>query len=83
VPAPRSVEWNALSLASREVARHVTLREAAGYTYDEIALQLQRDRPELRHLPAPSPSKGCTKAWVSARARELRREIEATGAATY
>jgi hypothetical protein len=79
---PREVDWSALSLASREVVRHVTLRESAGFTYDEIALQLQRDQPELRHLPLPSPSKGYTKAWVSARARELRREIEQRDAAS-
>ncbi len=58
-----------------EVVKHVVLRQAAGYNYDEIALALQRDQPELRHVPLPPRRKGYTK-WVSARARELHAEID-------
>jgi hypothetical protein len=59
VPAPRSVEWNALSLASREVVLHITLRESAGYTYDEIAFALQAAQPAIcRCRPRGSRSAG-------------------------
>ena len=83
MPAPpASIEWNRLSPGSLETVRLITMRLAAGYTYDEIALVLDHQRPELRHLSPPAGGR-YTKAWVSARARELRHEIEQSGAATY
>jgi hypothetical protein len=44
---------------------------------------LDRKRPEFRHLEPPPPTKRIAKAWVQARCRELRREIEERGAASY
>ena len=79
-PLPRKVDWSALSLRSREAVLHITEREAAGFSLDEIAPTLDRERPELHHLQLPPK---VTKAWLAARMRDVRREIEATtGAAS-
>jgi hypothetical protein len=59
--------------------KHVVLRLAAGYTLDEIAAVLERDRPELRHLRLPAH---VSKESVAARMRELRREIRASASGT-
>ena len=70
----RSVEWSRLTPRSREIISQVGLRLTAGFSYDEIAEALDTQRPELRHLPLPPK---VTKSWVSARFREVRREIQA------
>ena len=80
--APEAIEWSELSPASQETIKHVMVRIAAGWTYEEVAVAMERERPELRHVPLP-PRGTFTKGWVAARARELRPEIERTGAATY
>ena len=67
---------------SREVVLHVGLREAGGYSLDEVVVILNREQPELRHLPPP-PRGLFTKSWIQARMREVRRELEGTGAASY
>ena len=72
-PNSRSVDWSRLTPRSREIMAQVALRLMAGYSYEEIAEQLDAERPELKHLPLP---KTVTKGWVSARFRELRREAE-------
>jgi hypothetical protein len=77
---PSEIDWGSLSPAAR--VRHITLRAAAGFDYQEIAEQLQAARPAFRHLTVPA-GKPITKLWVAARARELRREVEQSGAAQY
>ena len=70
-----------LSLRARELIRIISSREAAGFNLDEIAVVLDRRRPELRHLELPER---VTKAWLAARMRDVRREIEAmNGTATW
>lgn len=74
--ASRSVEWSRISPRGREIIAQIGLRLVAGFSYDEIAEALERERPELRHLPLPER---VTKSWVSARWRELRQEAETIG----
>ena len=70
-------------MRSREIVLHVVLPLAAGYEYDEVDERLDLECPDVRHLELPVPPKWITKPWVQARARELRREVEAVGAASY
>jgi hypothetical protein len=79
---PTSIEWNRLSPPSLEAVKLITMRMAAGYSYDEVALMLDAEQPELRHLKPPTDSRFTTQ-WVSKVHRELRAEIEQSGAATY
>lgn len=72
----RSVEWSRISPRGRDIIAQIGLRLVAGFSYEEIALELERTRPELQHLPLPEP---VTKSWVSARWRELRQEAEVIG----
>jgi hypothetical protein len=80
-PPPSTIDWDALSLRGREICLHVIVPLSAGFEYAEVAERLDRNRPEVRHLELPT--KAITKAWVQGRARELRREIEELGAASY
>jgi hypothetical protein len=67
-----------LSLRSREIVLHIGMRQAAGFSFDDVAIALNRKPPELRHLQPP-PSGKFTKLWVQARLRVVRREIEGDG----
>jgi hypothetical protein len=78
---PTGIDWDALSLRSREIVLHIVVPLSAGYEYVEVAERLTRNRPELRHLELPP--KSVSKLWVQARCRELRREIEERHAASY
>jgi len=80
---PAEIGWRVLSLRSREIVLHIVMPLAAGYEYDEVAARLDRERPEFRHPEPPAPGKSITRSWVQRRARELRREIEERGAASY
>ena len=40
-----------LSLPSREAVMHIAIREATGYSLDEIAVTLDRQRPEHWGFP--------------------------------
>jgi len=82
VAPPRKIDWSALSLRSREIVLQCSLREAAGLSIGEVADVLNREHPEFRHLEPP-PRGVYTKGWIQARLREVRREIEAGGLATY
>lgn len=73
---PEEVDWSELSPRGREIVRQVGLRLAAGFSYEEIAEILERDTPPFRHLELPLGGKPISKAWVSARTRELKVEIE-------
>lgn len=42
---PSEIDWSALSPAALETVAHISLREAAGNNYQEIAEQLQAARP--------------------------------------
>jgi hypothetical protein len=77
---PSEIDWSALSPAARETVVHVSMREAAGFNYREIAEMLQEARPAFKHLTVAA-GKGLTASWVASRARELRHEIERVGAA--
>lgn len=76
VAAPTEIEWHRLSPRGREILQQIALRLAAGYSYEEIADILDRDRPPFRHLEPPVGGKPISKNWVSSRARELKRECE-------
>ena len=80
---PSEIDWSVLSLRSREIILHVTTRLAAGYEYSEVAERLDRERPDVRHLELPPPTKRITKAWFQDRCRELRKEIEERRATSY
>ena len=77
--APQEIEWSRLSPAAIETAQ-IGFRLSAGYSFDEIAEQLDRVRPEFRHQELPP---AVTKGWVARRVADLRDEIERTGAASY
>lgn len=86
MPRPRSVEWSKLSPRSLEIVAQIVTRQSASYGLEEIAEQIDASRdghgnvPSIRHLKL---SKGAiTKGWIAARTKELRQEIEETGAAT-
>jgi hypothetical protein len=64
----------ALSMPSRAIILNVVFHLEAGYSFDEIAVILDRERPELRHVELPQR---VTKSWVQARLRDVRREIAA------
>jgi hypothetical protein len=76
VAPPSTVEWSALSPRSLEIAKQVGLRCAAGYAHDEIAVQIESTRGQVRNLELPEGP--ITKAWVAKLLTELRREIQAT-----
>ena len=78
---PAEIDWDALSLRSREIVLHFVVPLSAGYECVEVAERLNRNRPEFRHLELPP--KSISKLWVQARCRELRREIEESGAASF
>jgi hypothetical protein len=61
---PTSIEWNRLSPPSLEAVKLITMRMAAGYSYDEVALMLDTEQPELRRLKPPTDSRFTTQ-WVS------------------
>ena len=69
-------------MRSREIIKHVAVRQSAGYSLDEVVSALNLSQPELEHLEPP-PKARYTKAWVQSRLRDVRREIEETGAARY
>lgn len=71
---PEQIDWHALSPQARQVVAQIGFRLTAGYSLDEIAEILDRERPELRHLPLPAR---VTKSWVAVRVRELRQEMRA------
>ncbi|CAN5760039.1 hypothetical protein BH18ACT13_BH18ACT13_13590 [soil metagenome] len=71
--APATIDWSALSFASREIVGQIVLRLAAGYSAAEIAQMLTEARPKLKYHELPAGE--VRKEWVSARLRELRREI--------
>lgn len=73
--ASRVVEWSRLSPRGRELVRVIALRFAAGYSFDEIADMIEESRSEIR-ADLELPRGRVTKGWVSARFRELRRELE-------
>ena len=77
-PPPCEIDWNALSPRSREIVLHCSIREAAGYSLDEVAVALDRERPELRHLELPEK---VNEELGAGRLRDLRREIEERHAA--
>ena len=75
--APHSIEWSKLSPKARETAALVGLRLTAGLNLDEIAPILNAERDRIRFNALPK-SGSISKTWITARMRELRREIEAT-----
>jgi hypothetical protein len=62
-----------LSPAAREVLRHVGLRLSAGFTADEVAAVLDRERPMFRHHEVPPEVKRHPLAGRAATVPELRR----------
>ena len=72
---PPSVDWDRLTPKGRETATRISLREANGYSYGEIAVLLDAERDQLTHL---NPPPGQTRSsWISAKVRELKDEIRA------
>jgi len=53
-----------------ETVAHVALRLTAGFEIDEVAVMCERERATFRHLALPE--KPISKAWVSARMRDLK-----------
>ena len=76
LPAPQTVDWNALTPASREIAARIALRISAGLTVDEIVPLLNAETEKFRFNKLPKGR--ATKSWVLGRMRELRREIAET-----
>lgn len=69
------MSWSALSAESRETAALIGYRLSAGLTVDEVADELERERDQIKRNPLPLHGRPVTKSWVTARLRELRREI--------
>ena len=59
----------------RAFVTQVTLRLVAGLNYQEIADELQRERPVLKNLPLPAV---VSKAWVAQKQRRLREAVTKT-----
>jgi hypothetical protein len=74
---PAEIEWSRLSPAAREAAAQTLTRLSAGYSYQEVADQIQavRDGKSIRHLELPKTR--VTTGWISSALKQLRREIEA------
>lgn len=73
-PAPLagSVNWSTISPRGRQMLGQIGYRLAAGLTLDEVAEQLDRERPPLVGIEWP---KTVTKGWVSKELRVLKQEI--------
>ena len=68
--------------ASKETLKHIVMRLAAGYSYDEVAAQLQQAQPELRHVPSARREVVHESVGRDEGARAWRGD-RGTGAATY
>lgn len=79
VPTPPDhISWSSLTASSRETAVIIGLRMTAGMSTEEIADELERDRAQVKRNVLPAYDRPITKSWVSARMRDLRRDIERT-----
>ena len=77
---PSEVDWSLLSLRSREIVLHISLRQASGLSLDEVVAALNDSRPEIRHVDLRPL---VTKGWVQTKLRDVRRGISEVRAATY
>jgi TRAP-type C4-dicarboxylate transport system permease small subunit len=71
-------DWARLSPRGRETARWVAVLVSLGFTHAEVAAKLEQVRETIRqrapHLPLPTGP--IREGWVSARMRDLRKELE-------
>lgn len=75
-----SFYWGLLSPRGQAILRQVGLRVAANFSHAEVADMLEGTRnQELggnKELEGLNPPARVTEGWVSARLRELRKELE-------
>lgn len=50
---PHTVEWSRISPRGLAIAQQVAMRISAGYSYDEVAAQIEADRENIRDLELP------------------------------
>ncbi len=74
-PLPGQINYERLTPAAAEVLGQIALRLTAGWSLEEVALELDRERPQLSHLELPPR---VTKGWCSQRMRLLREELLAS-----